>query len=252
VNAFQWWRSWHGAPIDPKYAVVAKKARVNAGMVAAIMWALLDYASQQPSRGSIKDFDVETYSTFAGFRPEKVADVIQAMNDKGIIANDRLANWEKRQPKREDDSSERSKLYREKKRTVTQSDADSEQVTPRLRVDIDKDKEEEEEKETEAELQPPPSSNIFSLYETEIGIITPFVADELALAEKEYPGAWFEPAIKEAASHNARNWKYVVAILKTWKAKGSPGASPNNNKKGQKERDPTDYISGPLGQFVEH
>ena len=60
----QWWRSWHGAPTDPKWLVVAEQAHVNPGMVAAVAWALLDHASQQADRGNVSEFDVETISTF--------------------------------------------------------------------------------------------------------------------------------------------------------------------------------------------
>jgi DnaD/phage-associated family protein len=73
--------------------------------------------------------------------------------------------------------------------------------------------------EGEAETtQPPP--NIFVLYQNEIGNVSAMVADELKLAEKEYPEDWIAEAIKEAVAHNARNWAYVSTILRTWKTKG--------------------------------
>jgi len=63
-------------------------------------------------------------------------------------------------------------------------------------------------------------SNLFRLYEQHIGALTPLIADMLKEAEKEYPSAWFEEAFEIAAAKNARNWKYVEAILKRWKEKG--------------------------------
>jgi DNA replication protein len=63
-------------------------------------------------------------------------------------------------------------------------------------------------------------SNIFKLYEENIGALTPLLSDMLREAEKNYPGAWFEEAFEIAVSRNIRNWKYVEAILARWKEKG--------------------------------
>lgn len=63
-------------------------------------------------------------------------------------------------------------------------------------------------------------SNVFTLYEQNIGALTPLIADMLREAEKEYPSAWFEEAFEIAVARNARNWKYIAAILKRWKEKG--------------------------------
>ncbi len=62
--------------------------------------------------------------------------------------------------------------------------------------------------------------NIFKLYETHFGILTPMMADQLKCDEKEYPADWIEDAIREAVQRNVRNWKYVKAILESWKEKG--------------------------------
>jgi DnaD/phage-associated family protein len=63
-------------------------------------------------------------------------------------------------------------------------------------------------------------SNVFTLYEQNIGALTPLIADMLREAEKEYPSAWIEEAFEIAVARNVRNWKYVEAILKRWKEKG--------------------------------
>lgn len=112
-----WFRSWHGAPTDSKWLVIAKRAKVIPGIVSAIAWELFDYASQNDDRGSVVGFDIETYSTFSGFDEEVVSAVIKALHDKGVITdNNRIASWEKRQPKAEDDSAARVKAYRERKK----------------------------------------------------------------------------------------------------------------------------------------
>ncbi|MBE0670017.1 MAG: DnaD domain protein [Anaerolineales bacterium] len=63
-------------------------------------------------------------------------------------------------------------------------------------------------------------SNIFKLYEENIGALTPLLSDMLREAEKNYPSAWFEEAFEIAVSRNIRNWKYVEAILTRWKENG--------------------------------
>ena len=63
-------------------------------------------------------------------------------------------------------------------------------------------------------------SNIFKLYEENIGALTPLLSDMLREAEKNYPSMWFEEAFEIAVKNNIRNWKYVEAVLKRWKEKG--------------------------------
>lgn len=109
-----WWRSWHGAPMDHKWSVIAGRANVKTGVVSAIAWALFDHASQQTDRGCVSTFDVETYSVFSGFTEDEINAVIQAMTDKGIIVDGRLTAWDKRQPKSESEIN-RVKAWREKK-----------------------------------------------------------------------------------------------------------------------------------------
>lgn len=119
----QWWRSWHGAPTDSKWLLIGRIAKVPPGMVSAVAWAIFDHASQHETRGSVEGFDPESYAAFAGFEDEQVRAIIQAMTTKGVIVDGVLKAWEKRQPKREDTSAERTKGYRERKRKVTQGDA---------------------------------------------------------------------------------------------------------------------------------
>ena len=71
-----------------------------------------------------------------------------------------------------------------------------------------------------AEESPAPRQDIFTLYEQNIGIITPLIAEELKDAEKSYPHAWIEDAMREAAVQNKRSWRYVSAILERWAQEG--------------------------------
>lgn len=62
--------------------------------------------------------------------------------------------------------------------------------------------------------------NIYRLYEENIGPLTPLIAEELKEAESAYPAEWIEDALRIAVENNARNWRYVSAILNRWKEKG--------------------------------
>ncbi|MFC1873473.1 DnaD domain-containing protein, partial [Chloroflexota bacterium] len=62
--------------------------------------------------------------------------------------------------------------------------------------------------------------NIFTMYEQNIGMLTPIIADELKDAEKLYPVDWIQDAIKEASTNNKRNWRYISKILENWATEG--------------------------------
>jgi len=101
----------------------------------------------------------------------------------------------------------------------------------------------------QVESQALPLPDIFSLYEQNIGIITPIIADELKEVEQLYPMNWIENAIKEAVSLNKRNWKYIIRILERWAIEGKDdGASRGYSKK---ESDPNKYVKGKYGHMVE-
>lgn len=112
-----WFRSWHGAPTDPKWLGIARKAAVAPGIAVAVAWALMDRASQADERGSIEGYDADGLACFFGCEPEQIDSIVSAMEQKGIIENLRFSNWEKRQPKREDNSAQRVREHRERQKT---------------------------------------------------------------------------------------------------------------------------------------
>lgn len=128
--SIEWFRSWHGAPTDPKWLLIARNAmkrsetQITPGMVSAVVWALFDHASQAEQRGNVDDFDIETYAVFSGFTLVDIAAIIQEMREKKLIVSGCLSAWEKRQPKREDNSTERVRAHRNAvKRNETQCNA---------------------------------------------------------------------------------------------------------------------------------
>jgi len=95
----------------------------------------------------------------------------------------------------------------------------------------------------ETEEQP----DIFTLYEQNIGMLTPMIAEELVEAEKHYPEVWIRDAIKEAVNQNKRKWNYISAILERWSAEGR---SNGTYRRDFKKADPDKYIKGKYGHMV--
>ncbi|HEY8819814.1 MAG TPA: DnaD domain protein [Dehalococcoidia bacterium] len=65
-----------------------------------------------------------------------------------------------------------------------------------------------------------PLPNIFVLYEENIGVISPLLADQLGTAEADYPWPWIEAAFREAVALNRRSWRYIERILERWRTEG--------------------------------
>ena len=89
--------------------------------------------------------------------------------------------------------------------------------------------------------------DIFTLYEENIGILTPMVAEELREAEKLYPKEWITDSIKEAVLYNKRNIKYILKILENWAAEGK---SDGTYQRHPQKADPDKYIKGKYGHMV--
>jgi len=90
--------------------------------------------------------------------------------------------------------------------------------------------------------------DVFSLYEQNIGMLTPMIAEELQDAEKLYPADWIESAFKEAVALNKRSWKYIARILERWAVEGKDDGKPRRDFK--KEDDREKYIRGKYGHMV--
>ena len=92
-----------------------------------------------------------------------------------------------------------------------------------------------------------PEENIFTLYEQNIGVITPMIAEELKEAEKLYPSQWIRDAFKEAVALNKRRWRYISRILERWAIEGKEGGE---NRPSIKKGGPNKYIRGKYGHLV--
>ena len=94
--------------------------------------------------------------------------------------------------------------------------------------------------------------NIFQLYESNIGALTPMIAEALAEAEETYPLHWIEDAIRIAVERNIRNWRYADAILKKWLKEGRDVKREKSKNQRDSEEDRWRYVKGEFSKFVEH
>ena len=149
----QWVRLWEDMPNDPKWRLVARRARVPDALpcvtirdVVTVFVHMLICAGIGKNRGVLDGWDDEVVAVAIDVETEVVAAIREAM-DGLVLDGNRLRSWEKRQPNREDSSTERTRAFRAKrnplkrivthvKHTVTQRDAPEEK-----RIDTDKDTE---------------------------------------------------------------------------------------------------------------
>lgn len=71
--------------------------------------------------------------------------------------------------------------------------------------------------------------SIFTLYEDNVGVLSPLLAQELTEAEDRYPGAWINQAFKIAITENKRSWRYIAGILRRWAAEGKDDGKPGRD-----------------------
>jgi DnaD/phage-associated family protein len=94
------------------------------------------------------------------------------------------------------------------------------------------------------EIETPGRPNIFTLYEQNIGMLTPLIAEELREAEQVYPISWIEEAFREAVGLNKRSWRYIQAILERWSTEGKD----EKREKRSAEADRRRYLEWKHGQ----
>ena len=139
-----WVRLWADMPTDPKWRVVARKSgRPLSEVISVFAFMLLNAGAnaserneRNGERGRLTNWSDEDVAAALDVDPANITAIREAMQGK-TLEGDKLTGWEKRQPKREDGSAERSKEWRERKRT---------QANAEKRPDTDSDTEIDSEK----------------------------------------------------------------------------------------------------------
>ncbi|MGB2894947.1 MAG: DnaD domain protein [Anaerolineales bacterium] len=87
--------------------------------------------------------------------------------------------------------------------------------------------------------------NIYTLYEQNIGPLTPMIAEHLRDAETEYPTGWIEDAVRIAVTNNVRKWRYIEVILEDWHKRGKD----ERKDRGDSEKARRRYVEGKFADF---
>lgn len=138
-----WFRWYHGTTTDPKFRTIARKAECPLTAVIGVWAFLLEQASQSDERGSIAGVEPEDIAEALALDISICVRILKAMSDKVLDDEDKtIRSWEKRQPKREDETAadrkqaqrdraergrpltgaERVRLHRERKRNAVTQD----------------------------------------------------------------------------------------------------------------------------------
>lgn len=72
----------------------------------------------------------------------------------------------------------------------------------------------------EGKGNPEKLAEIATLYENEIGMITPMIKDELVEISDKYPVDWFKDSVKIMRKAGVRNLRYILKILERWDLEG--------------------------------
>jgi len=73
-------------------------------------------------------------------------------------------------------------------------------------------------------------SNIYKLWEQNMGALTPMISEELRDLAATYPQAWIEDAIRIAVKNNVRRLKYVLAVLERMRSEGRYEQAPGDDQ----------------------
>ena len=132
--ANQWVRLWLDMPTDPKWRTIARVSGQPVSLVMSVYVFLLTYAANSVKRGETQCNKTEDIATALDVDERDIVAIIDAMQGR-VLDGDLLTGWEKRQPIREDSSTERVREFR--KRNVTQCNATK---RPDTDTDTDTDK----------------------------------------------------------------------------------------------------------------
>ena len=146
--ATPWLRLWVDMPNDPKWRTIARSSKQTISSVLAVYLHILVIGSNANERGRTQGLCSEDIGSALDLETDQVDSILCAMQGK-VLDGDYITGWEKRQPIREDGSSERGKAHREAKKLAsnatertanalrTQANATERKQTLEVEVDIE-------------------------------------------------------------------------------------------------------------------
>lgn len=137
AGGIDWFRWHHGSVTDPKFQLVARKAGVRLPDVLAVWAFLLETASASNERGSFGEVDCEAVDCLFGLEDGRTALILEHMDARGLVDDNRVTSWEKRQPKKEDESAaERKRRQREREHELRLAAELATTVTPTVSQEV--------------------------------------------------------------------------------------------------------------------
>lgn len=120
AGGIDWFRWHHGSVNDQKFGLIARKAGASVAEVIAVWACLLEAASASADRGNVGEPDYEAIDCALGMDDGTAKRIYERMQERSIVdQNGRITSWEKRQPKREDDTAtDRKRRQRERDKDV--------------------------------------------------------------------------------------------------------------------------------------
>ena len=112
-------------PRDGKFKLIAHKAKTTMPNVLSVWLWLLDYASQQDTRGDIRNLDPEEVDVYYAFDEGTTQKILDEMERRNLIADGQIQHWERFQSNEAEKNRERQKRFREKhsaKNNVTETE----------------------------------------------------------------------------------------------------------------------------------
>lgn len=196
AGGIDWFRWHHGSVTDPKFQLVARKAGARFGDVVAVWAYVLEAASASDERGQFGPIDAEAVDCMLGADDGTTARILAAMQARGLTDGGAVSAWEKRQPKREDDTAaERKRRQREREHELKMAECVTGEVSRTVTQGHDRGEESREE----------------VIQTTPDGVVCPRPAadgPQLALVEPAEPGSKAKAKTLPDCPH--------VAVLALW------------------------------------
>lgn len=200
-----WLRLWNEMPTDPKWRAIGLKSNQQVSPIIAVFVMMLTNASaNSQNRGSLDNWSDEDAAAALELEEEAVKAIREAMQGK-VLDGDRLTGWKKRQPLREDNSTPRSRKYRERQANARQRIA-----TQRNAPDSDA----ESETDTESEYESATKEEFILAIDWKPPLIEELPPQFRQLARQWPPGRYDEEAYEFAILGGAR--KTVAGWCQSW------------------------------------
>ncbi len=149
-----WVRLWSDMPTDPKWRVIARRAgRPLSEVIAVFVFMMTNAGANATERGELFNWQDDDVAAALDMDTDHVAAIREAMQGK-TLDGDKLTGWDNRQPKREDNSAERAKAWRDRKKSVESVQANDERDRTQANAEKRPDADADAELESSNELSP--------------------------------------------------------------------------------------------------